>query len=320
MPLANAPRPNRVVICVNPGAGARGSRHKVDRLVQRLSSERYLVEVATDLGAASDLAEKWHTTGALRALVAAGGDGTVAELVNRTQIGLPITTLPLGTENLLARNFAISADPDDLCRTVMHGRLVRLDAGRASGRVFVIMIGCGFDAEVVRRLHGRRQGHISRWSYARPIVQAIRNYQYPELRLYWADANGTGAGESLCASWAFLFNLPVYGGGLRIAPHAIPDDGLLDLCAFRHGTFVHGLRYLGHVIRGSHHRLADCTTARLARVRIESHQEVPFQLDGDPGGFLPLDVEVLAGRLCLLIPAVGERDAKANQPAVRAEE
>jgi diacylglycerol kinase family enzyme len=88
---------------------------------------------------------------------------------------------------------------------------------------------------------------------------------------------------------------------------------MLDLCAFRKGTLIHGLRYLAHVIRGSHQKLSDCTTARVARLRIESDCEVPYQLDGDPGGFLPVDIEVLRGRVSLLVPGDNGRGAMAAQ-------
>ncbi|MHC4177577.1 MAG: hypothetical protein ACYSWU_08725, partial [Planctomycetota bacterium] len=65
----------------------------------------------------------------------------------------------------------------------------------------------------------------------------------------------------------------------------------------------HGLRYTAAVLLGRHQAMADCTTRRVRRLRITSEAEVPYQLDGDPGGFLPVDVEVLPGRLALVVPA-----------------
>ena len=118
--------------------------------------------VLTDLDEVAAGRTGWHAEGRLRALVGVGGDGTAAELVNRTAPGVPMAILPAGNENLLARYLGLATRPEGCCRTIVGGHVVRLDAGRAAGRIFLLMAGCGFDAEVVRRVHGRRHGHISR--------------------------------------------------------------------------------------------------------------------------------------------------------------
>jgi diacylglycerol kinase family enzyme len=99
-----------------------------------------------------------------------------------------------------------------------------------------------------------------------------------------------------------VFNLPCYGGGFRVAPQAEGSDGLLDVCSFRRGQLWHGLGYAAAVLLGRHQRAADCTTGRVRRLQLTSTGQVPCQLDGDPAGYLPLDVEVLPGRLRLIVP------------------
>jgi diacylglycerol kinase family enzyme len=100
----------------------------------------------------------------------------------------------------------------------------------------------------------------------------------------------------------FLFNLPCYAAGLPFTPGANGDDGLFDLCAFERGSFWNGMRYLMAVLRGKHDRLADCTLRRVTGLRVEADEEVPFQLDGDFGGHLPLEVSLLPRRLTLVVP------------------
>jgi len=219
--------------------------------------------------------------------------------------------LPSGNENLLARRFGLGHRPEDLCRTITGGTLRRLDAGEANGRVFLLMIGCGFDADVVRRVHRRRLGHIRSRDYLKPIFESIRSYEYPELRIYWKNEDDEEVGSlddrSLPASarWLFAFNLPCYGGGLKMAPQADATDGLLDVCAFRGGSLWHGCRYAAAVLLGRHQRMADCTTRRVRWLKIASDTEVSYQLDGDPGGVLPVEVETLPGRLTLVVPPTG---------------
>lgn len=300
------PDADRVLISVNPMAGFRSSQHRVDRLVELLRQRGFQAEILTELERVAELANHQHTEGRLRALVGVGGDGTAAELANRVAPGVPVTMLPAGNENLLARYLKLGHTPEDVCRTIAGGSLVRLDVGRADRRIFLLMIGCGLDAEVVRRVHDRRTGHIGKRHYLKPIWELIRSYEYPELRVYWGHGDADAAEVQSppdAVRWLFAFNLPCYGGGLRLAPQADGTDGLLDVCAFRRGSPWHTLRYTAAVLRGRHQAMADCTTRRVRRLRITSQAEVPYQLDGDPGGWLPVDVEVLPDRLALIVPA-----------------
>ena len=102
--------------------------------------------------------------------------------------------------------------------------------------------------------------------------------------------------------WLFAFNLPCYGAGLQIAPEADGSDGLLDVCTFRHGGLWHGLYYTAAVLTGTHRWLTDFARRRAGRLRVTSDSKVPYQLDGDPGGFLPVEIEVLPKRLTLIVP------------------
>ena len=104
-------------------------------------------------------------------------------------------------------------------------------------------------------------------------------------------------------SWFFGFNLPCYGGSLRFAPDADGSDGLLDVCTFRRGSLWHGLRYLAAVKLG--------TPSAAGRLRplagrgvfgSPPRREVPYQLDGDPGGVLPVEIEMVPSRMTWVVP------------------
>ncbi len=292
---------DRVVILVNPKSGATAAGPWADALAEHLGKRGFQTEVFTDLAEAASQANQWHAEGSLRTLVGAGGDGTAAELVNRTAEGVPITILPAGNSNLLAGYFGLSKDPNSLCQTIVDGVVARVDAGSANGRIFLLMASCGFDAEVVRRVHSRRTGHVSNRSYLKPIAEAAWSYDFPEIRVTCEENDQRGWQPS--ARWLFMFNLPCYGGGFRIAPHADGSDGMLDLCLLRRGNFWPGIVYASAIVLRRHHLLDDWTTHQVRRVQITSDGEVPYQLDGDPGGMLPVDIEVLPGRLSLVVPS-----------------
>lgn len=298
------PQADRVLVSVNPMAGARSADDRVGRLVARLGQAGFQAEIHGNLAEVAQRAAELYGLGQLRAVVAVGGDGTVAELVNRTPPGAPLAILPAGTENLLARYFGFSPQPERLAEALGRGRLLRRDAGQAAGRVFLLMVSAGFDAAVVHRFHGRRSGHIHRLDYLGSILHTAVHYRFPEIRIYWTSEKAAepSAGGELTARWVFAFNLPCYGGGFRVCPQADGTDGLLDLCAFRRGGFLHGLHLAALVGMDSHQRLDEWTTLRTRRLTITAAEPVPYQLDGDPAGMLPLDVESVPGRLTLLDP------------------
>jgi diacylglycerol kinase family enzyme len=297
--------PDRVVIAVNAMAGATSARDAVDRLAKLLRARGYRPDVLTDLSQISQASSEWQARGSLRAVVGVGGDGTAAALLNCTPPGVPITLLARGTENLLAKHYRLGITPESTARIVADGRAVALDAGTANGRLFLLMASCGFDADVVARLHQQRKGHIRHWSYARPLWEAIHAYEYPPLKIHLYDCEGRE--QVVDSRWFFAFNLPCYARGLPLAPDALGTDGLLDICTFGQGSLWHGMRYLTAVTLRRHRGLPDCCTARVRQVRVESPHPVPFQLDGDPGGFLPLEIAVLPGRMTLLAPQDNHR-------------
>ncbi len=331
LPLAQIDSRTRdVLIAVNPRAGARAQLPVVGDLVERLSDYGLRPQVFQGVDELCAAQANGKSKSAVRAVVAAGGDGTCRLLAEKTPPGTPLAILPLGTENLLAQHLESTTDTQALAQRIAEGLTVRLDAGEANGRLFTLMVGCGFDADVVRRLHRDRRGHIHHLSYVKPIVDAIRNYDYPAVRVNYRHAPGRtakrrrtdGAGgkpgsDVLSARWVFVVNLPRYAGGLNFAPGASGTDGLLDICTFKEGSLWSGLLYLGGVVLGQHQSMEDFRQVLSPEVTIESQGSVPYQIDGDPGGELPLTIRVLPQRLTVLVTrAWAERQGFVSQEHV----
>ena len=297
-----APPGQIVLLSVNPRAGARSGAERVAELESALADMGMVTERHTDIQTIAERAQTYFDDGRLHTVVAAGGDGTVSLVLSNSPLGVPLAILPLGTENLLAKYYQLIIPPDRLAEYICAGRTVSVDVGRANGRLFLLMVGIGFDAQVVLEVDRRRTGHIYKWSYFKPILAAMRTYQYPAMRIRIDEESFS---DPVC--WAFVANVPRYAGGLSIVPQAIATDGLLDLCTLRRGRFWPGIKYLAAVAVRRHARLRDCQMKRAKRLRIEPVDEttVPFQLDGDPGGNLPVDIEVLPGRLRLVVAGSG---------------
>ena len=261
-----------------------------------MEEQGFTVHIPASLEAIFRTSRELHESGQLRAVVAAGGDGTAAMLANELPHNFPLCILPLGTENLLAKFLELKADPKELCELISDGLYADLDVGKANGKYFLVMCSCGFDADVVQRLHSARKGHINHWSYAKPIINAIRRYRYPKLRIQL-----DGSEELIKSKWAFIFNVPRYAMNLPIVEDADSMDGRLDLCSFRGGRLARGLVYLAGVIFRQHRRWQDTHYAKFRKLTIDSDEPVPYQLDGDPGGELPLTIEVVPGFLRVIV-------------------
>ncbi len=307
-----------VGIVANAASGRGRGRAAVARLAEELGRLGLGSRVAWTPEERRDLVESASTGSGpgCRCLVAVGGDGTVAALVNERP-GVPIAVLPAGTENLFARHFGFGRHPERAAARIASGRAVGLDLGRLGDRRFALMAGFGFDADVVSRHHAARLGRAGvvrptrRSAYVEPVLRSSFGYRFPALSLV-ADS-GDGRVEALEGTTAFVFNLPRYALGLPFAPLALGDDGWLDLVVFREPGPFRALHYLWLVVRGLHLDRPGITHLRVRRVSIVAEAAVPVQLDGDPGGVLepgaePWRVDILPGAIEVLAPALAARE------------
>lgn len=357
MPSSSKPE-KYVLISVNPKAGRRSPRVRAERLQTELEKRGFCVELHTDLALVSSRANELFAENRLQALVGVGGDGTAAELTNRTAPGVPIGILPSGTANLIAKYLKIPFKPEKLAATIAEGATISFDAGRANGRLFLVMVSAGIDADVVRQVHAAREesyrrqtkkgAHISYLSYIKPIFGSISSYRYPRIKTEFVDApvadvsetsqtlqtapstqaeNLTQSAETassadifaaapdsvreIVGKWPFVFNLPRYGWGLPLVPRCVGVDGRLDYCIFQGGKLVLALFDIFCAqIFSSHRFLPNAKLGRGTAFRLvaadpaaQGAASIPYQIDGDPGGVLPVEIETVPNRFTAVAPA-----------------
>jgi len=232
------------------------------------------------------------------AVVVLGGDGTVREaaggLIGST---VPILPCPAGTENLLAKELRIPSHPREIINILKTGLVVECDVGCINGLQFLLIIGVGFDGEVVRRLAAGRTGHISHLSYFWPIWRTFWEHDFPRMRI-------TADGEEVFNDFglAFVGNISRYAVGLRICRDARFDDGLLDMVVFSCREQTALVLHAAWTLLRRHPLKGNVVYRRFRRARIETASPVPSQVDGDVGPSTPLDINVLPERIRLLVP------------------
>ncbi len=282
---------------VNPASGRGKVTPLLGEALKRLSAAGHqgCIHTTTAAGDATTIARGLPDAAAV---VAVGGDGTVREvaegLLGRA---IPLAILPAGTENLVAKQFKIDASPVRLVDTLLNPDIREIDVGLVGQRVFLVVVGVGFDAEVVRRLSQRRRGHITHLDYFLPTWQSFWSHSFPSLSVH-ADGQVVFEGEGL----VFIGNMPRYGVGLSILKNAVMDDGLLDICIFRCRS---RLKLLSHALRtacGRHLASGDVLYLRAREIRVSSDAPVPIEVDGDDGGDLPADIRLSPQKLQILVP------------------
>lgn len=297
--------PPNVVVVLNPtsgrGTGGR-SRGRIEAALDRAFAEergarRWEIRETTAPGSGAEIARRAVAAGA-SLIVAAGGDGTLGEVVNGlagTNVRLGV--LPLGTGNDFARAIGVAGDLDLAARTLAEGTARRIDLGRVNGRCFINIAGCGFDAAVAARVNRGFRRLRGTAAYVAAVLQTLATYRAAEMRLTIDEETRVERAMLCCAA-----NTPSYGGGMRIAPGARIDDGLLDVCVLREAGAFEFLRAFPTVFRGAHVNHPKFWTRQARRITIESDRPLPVLVDGDVTHATPVAIEVLAGAVAVMTP------------------
>lgn len=301
-PLATAfaPEVRNIIVVANPYSGRRENRSCVEALATAIAQQGLVCRVIWHLPELAEVAADPAAPEQYRAVVAAGGDGTLNHVIN-LQTRLPVYMFPLGNENLFARQFETCRDPRRAAEVLATGGTRTIDLGRAGERLFAIVASAGFDGEAAHRLaRWRRQSEglrrVRSFSYAAPIVFAAFGYRYPLLDI---DADGRQVRGALC----MVFNVPRYASNLMLAPDADPTDGLLDWVVFERPGNLPLARYALAVWLRRHRRRADVHYGQAKRIRLTAAEPVPLEIDGEAADFAPIEIEAIPRAMRVVVPA-----------------
>jgi diacylglycerol kinase (ATP) len=228
-------------------------------------------------------------------LVSWGGDGTVNEIVNG-MFGhdIPLGVLPGGTANLLARELRIPARIPEAIRVIAAGNTKSISVGRANGRYFLLMVGIGFDSEVIRNVDWNLKKTVGNLAFGVAAVKTAAQYQYPKFHV---KVDGQ---EKECV-FAVVCNGREYGAYFRLAPDADLADDCFYVCLFKEAGWGNMLRYALHALTSTHHTLKDVEIIKATQLEA-SGPDVPVQADGELIGFLPMKFAIHPGSLQIFVP------------------
>lgn len=272
----------RLQLIANPVAG-RGALELIAQARQRLQAAGAEVELflTTGPGDAEQFAALAKSRGFDR-IVAAGGDGTVNEVVNGLAAdGPPLAILPLGTTNVLALEIGLPRRFEEVCDLALHGRPTPIHLGLAGQRRFVLMAGIGFDAAVVQGVNLRLKRRLGKGAY---LVSAWRCWLRPANRLLRVVVDESG--QTLEGYGAIISNARSYGGRFTLTPEASLFDDSLQVCLIlRPGRLA--LLMVGFSLLAGWPMVQPWGKYLCCRRLTVSGEGVPVQIDGDAAGTLP---------------------------------
>ena len=225
-----------------------------------------------------------------RLVVAAGGDGTVNEVINGLSPEATLGILPLGTANVLARELGLQLDPEGACRRIVEGGETRVDLGVAidqagNERRFACMAGVGFDAKVVGEVTPRQKRYLRSLAFQVAAFRVLFGNRFPPVRISSGD-------DVRVARFAIVANGHYYGGDYRVTGPGLLTSGRLEtVLVERVGSLLRPDVFWGIVFRRPLNRTMQSFKA--TEVHADSAGDhVPIQIDGELWGELPMSFRV----------------------------
>ena len=295
----SAPTHPGMIVIFNPAAGRRRAS-ALWRVLDLLSASGVRLELAETqhAGHATALAREAAAGGA-RLVVAAGGDGTIAEVANGLAgSSAHLGVIPLGTANVLAHELGLPFTAHAVAAALAFGRTSTLWPGIATGlgmeRLFVQMLGVGLDAQVVHSLNLPLKRVIGKGAYVVQTVRELIRYPYPLLRVRLD-------GEEVEAASVIVSKGRLYAGRFTLAPTADATRPGFTVALFGHNGPLAAMMYGAALPLNVLSRAPGLTIRAATVVDILGNGSVPAQADGDAAGATPINVRDAAGPIEVVV-------------------
>jgi diacylglycerol kinase (ATP) len=280
----------KILVIINPAAGNGKALRLLPNMKRWLSqsSHDFIYEISNTPDEMRSKIVNASGRG-IDAILLSGGDGTVHQALPAiAQTGRPFGYLPCGRGNDFARNIGLPADLKSNCSFLSTPSFRKLDLASINQKTpFVAVAYVGFDGEV-NRLANDHQGYFGgTLGYIICVLKALKNFKPFEVEITIDDQ--TWRERVMMVSVA---NAPFYGGGMKIAPQAMMDDGVLDICIVKEISKLELLRQFPKVFKGTHVTHPRIMMATGKKIKITSDEDRELFADGEPAGRLPAECTI----------------------------
>jgi diacylglycerol kinase (ATP) len=233
-------------------------------------------------------------------VIAAGGDGTIHEVVNglaeqnfRPKLGI----IPTGTTNDFARALQIPRDIGNAVDIITKGDLIPVDIGRINEKYFINIAGGGRITELTYEVPSKLKTMLGQLAYYLKGMEMIPSIKPSDVRIEYDGK--LFEGEAMM----FLVGLTNSIGGFeKLAPDSSINDGLFSLLILKKVNLAEFIRISTLAIRGEHVNDSNVIYTQANRIKVYSPEKVQVNLDGEFGGLLPAEFENLYRHLEVFVP------------------
>ncbi|MEW5909122.1 MAG: diacylglycerol kinase family protein [Thermodesulfobacteriota bacterium] len=301
---------------INPRAGGGSGKYQWPRisiLAEKIFGRTPLYFTRCH-GDAQNQALQAISEGADRIIVV-GGDGTINEVANAIMTFDPpvrnrlvMGVIPIGTGCDFIKSVPISHHPETALQSIQEGSVHRIDVGRASffdhhrrsvSRHFLNIISFGIGGEV-SRMASRMSAHLSPlFSFLFATFISVYRYGKKQIQIQIDESP-----KMSYQVWnVAISNGRFHGGGMMVAPTARLDDGLLQITLIGDLSLMEVFLNLSKLYNGRIHSVKKVVSATGKRIESDSPDRVLLEIDGEPLGGLPIQVEIIPGAIHLIAPA-----------------
>ena len=285
-------------IIINPKAGNKKTRLQLKEAVAIIKRKIKNIDLyyTENPGDAFNIARLAVFSG-IKKIVICGGDGTIHEILPALRnTDTVMAILPVGSCNDFARYLEIPRSIKLAVECSLNGRVKEVDLGKCGDNLFASVAAVGFDAEVNLTVE-RKKKRKSMRTYLFEGLKLLRNYRSNKMSLQ-GDFGLINVNAILVA----CANTGSYGGGLRITPQASPNDGLFDICIISPLSFFESIKLLLNILRGNHVNHPSVRIEKSSFLAIESDSKIPYCLDGEPRGILPIRLDIITKAIKVTVP------------------
>lgn len=289
----------RARLIYNPSSGREEIKRRLPDILQRL--EKGGIETSTHATSGEGDATRAAEEAVRRKfdlIIAAGGDGTVYEVINGMagqEYRPPLGILPLGTTNDFARALGIPKHWAYACDVIVQQQTRIVDVGKANDRYFINIAGGGSLTELTYEVPSKLKTMIGQLAYYMKGLEKLPSFRPTEM-IFRAD--GISIHEEVMMF--LIANSNSVGGFERLAPGARLDDGLFEVLVLKKCNLADFIWLVTLALRGEHLNDPRVLHFQARRLEVTSPGHVQLNLDGEYGGTLPCTFQVLPSHLHIL--------------------